>query len=146
MELISQKDGKRQRQEILALKKKSENGVTLDMDAIKVAKRILGIKKPIRIRWSSGKYTNGSHGWDSEINAHTIALSTNKDDAIQMSECLWHELTHARQAEQCGNPAMFYSRRFYKKYGYTGKSYWNNPYEVEARNVAADNRDNMLCH
>lgn len=116
-------------------------GVFLDYGAIADAIRD-SLELRLYIRWAPGgnrrtqqrQYTYGTHRIKSdELGAyHSICLSVNTPLEI-VNTTLWHELTHAVQAEKCGTPKAFY-RDHYCKYGVTPGSaaYDNNPYEIQA--------------
>ncbi len=75
----------------------------LDESALAEASEYLGLKLPIRVRYSSragnvrGNYRLGRS--TSGPNFHNIMLKT-YIGAEQASKTLWHELTHAMQAER----------------------------------------------
>lgn len=95
----------------------------------------LEINNPVVIKWSSGRYRMGCHRYKkSNGRYHSITISRYLYEE-DVTETLWHELTHARQTEKCGEPELFYAK-YYKQYGVSGEAYRNNPYEIEARRVA----------
>lgn len=110
-------------------------GVTLDREKVLEAKKFLGVKLPVIVKWSSGKWTYGCHRF-LEGGNHSITISRYRLEH-DVTNTLWHELCHAKQAEECGEPWDFYTK-FYKPYGISGNVYWQNPYEVEARRVGAE--------
>ena len=114
-------------------------GFTIDRAALKDACDLLGLKVPVRIRFSSkvgrtlGNYRGMSKGY------HDIMLKSYRT-AEQASSTLWHELTHAMQAERAGGH-VGWQAELAKSYG----KYKRCPLEIEARQMQATMADVMLC-
>lgn len=114
--------------------RKNRAGAAPDMWAIEDAVEHLGIKKPIRMRWTSGDRRHGTYRCEHVYGTdggerHNITLSTHLD-AKQLSKTLWHELTHAQQNERLGRKE--YNSQ-YRQEGYSGERYRRNKFEIEAR-------------
>lgn len=110
------------------------------LDAIKTAKRILGLEWEVQVRITDFHPilgTNGANGVyyvgdDSEV--HDIRLIECMHP-IDASLVLWHELRHAAQAELIGSRMEFYARYLAerKRFGNsTWQQYVSNPFEAEA--------------
>jgi hypothetical protein len=94
--------------------------LVIDYDALRVAESDLGLTLPARVTWEKlrarqpnatvlGRY----NGIDVFHPMHRIALNPNAR-AARCNATLWHELTHALQAERLGGYARFdseYSRQ-----------------------------------
>lgn len=130
-------------------------GWIVDMGDLKIQAREMGIEMKIRIRYTSAKYTLGTHRVKRDENGklfHSITLDQNKkiDSA---NETLWHEMQHCLDAEIFGcsqsakarglSVANFY-RYAYAPRGTSGDRYRNNIYEVRARGRSAKNGHIMI--
>lgn len=109
----------------------------LDKAECLAAKRFFGLKWPVSIRYDNrkGDYSElwGCHRvrYKDGKPYHKITIKRYLSPEVA-SAVLWHELTHAMQAEELGDKV------FHKLYhSYSGSSfsqnYLNNPFEVEAR-------------
>lgn len=116
-------------------------GFRVDQQALRVAIELLGLKLPVKVRFNSrvgstmGNYRfRGTH--------HDIMLKS-YHDAAQASSTLWHELTHAMQAERSGGTMETWAsfNRDQKRYTYRSR-----PIEVEARQMSRDMSDCPLCY
>lgn len=123
----------------------AQAGWSLDFDKIDKALDFLNIESYVRIQFINTNWIGGSH--NDQNNIHTIKISQLQDIDIA-NEVLWHELIHAKQAED-------YSREFYtdlsefsKLYhaatDAAGRSYRRNVYELEANVLAAKYSKVML--
>jgi hypothetical protein len=107
---------------------------------VREAMQQLGIRSdcPIVVKMTGGCRTLGTTRYDSR-QGYIITVS---HKSPSMSNTLWHELTHVKQAEDFGGWASFlreYGR--YSTVARQGQSHYSNkyranPYEVEARTVA----------
>jgi len=116
-------------------------GFTVNRQAVDDAAALLGLKLPVRIRFNSrvGR-TNGNYRFKGDH--HDIMLKSYRTPE-QASDTLWHELTHALQAERDGraDEAVWADvRRSQAHY-----SYLIRPIEVEARKMSALMKDCPLC-
>ncbi len=125
------------------IENRNAGGYRLDQRAINEAIDYLGLKLPVRVRFSSragsvrGNYRLGRSM--AGPNFHNIMLKT-YIGAEQASKTLWHELTHAMQAEReilaagqaLTDPAGKLTWQHADARG-RGRSYKNKPIEVEAR-------------
>ena len=120
------------------------------------ARRELGIKAPVSVRLTSyprsnlrGRYVALKDG------RHRISVSRGLG-AAEASEVIWHELAHARQAEELGGDEAF-DRQWWMEAGRAGvtreqvrngtpppKLYDSMPLESEAVEVANENWRRML--
>lgn len=111
----------------------------------------LQIELPVLICYSGGKgYTYGTHHISKHNgqNYHRITLYQDQP-TDKANESLWHELAHAMQAEKWANATGQCIDRFYRdsyrhNRGEWGASYWNNYYEIEARKIADNHKDEFL--
>lgn len=111
----------------------------LNKDDCRIAKHILGVEWPVRIKYDSrqGYYTErlGVHRTKADGKGgyfHQIMIKTYLTP-LEASKVLWHELTHAAQAERLGVNEFARQYRMYSGTGSFGAAYRNNPFEVEAR-------------
>lgn len=125
---------------------KARAGWYLDQDAILAAMDRLDIKKLVKIRFTAARQRVGTHyAW---IDHHRIMIS--QDDSVnEASNTLWHELTHAMQAEAfttiTGRPMnKFYREAYQLAKGSWGASYKDNKFEIQAREIADLNSHNLL--
>lgn len=128
-------------------------GWYIDHEAFDRTTKELEITYPIRVRYSGGRYTYGTHyaretktglmlsptEWEYEQH-HVIVLLQNRpiDEA---NETLWHELRHAMQSEHhaATNPGKRITH-FYREEYLDGRPYIHKTYEVDARNFASANK------
>jgi hypothetical protein len=103
------------------------------------AKQELGIQLPVVVKIR--RYlNNGTAGLHNFIDGkHYIAVFDFRS-VVPMSETLWHELSHAAQAEkfskETGEPVSRFYDLYLKSPGSLGAEYLHNPFEIEARQVA----------
>jgi hypothetical protein len=127
------------RKKAMAEQAASVGGFVIDHAAVRDACELLGISKPVKIRFNSRLgSTNGNYRFREGY--HDIMLKSYRT-AEQATETLWHELCHAMQAERAGDEIAWdavlreqhrtpYSRRLI---------------EVEARQMATDMADIPLA-
>lgn len=128
-------------------------GWKIDHEVFDRITKELGIELDIKVRYSGGRYTYGTHyikhnafrrkTIPSPIPVgyyHQIVLLQNRpiDEA---NETLWHELRHAMQAEAYAkkNPHKTVAH-FYRDEYLDGRPYIHKVYEVDARDFAAQNK------
>lgn len=122
-------------------------GWVLDQDAIIRAMDLLEIELPVHIRFMTGKYRRGSIQNTGDNTRHKMTIDQNKP-IESANRTLWHELTHAMQAERYSRKTGRSITEWFYDYTYNrgphGETYWLNGYEVEARQVAQDHKDDLL--
>jgi hypothetical protein len=94
-----------------------------DLDAVREAADVLGVTWDIGLGLTEGRYTIGCARV--KCGVHSITISRLRG-AEQASQTLWHELTHAAQAER------YTGQNFMSIYRGAGP-YAANRFEVEAR-------------
>lgn len=118
---------------------KSGGGFTVDQAALNRAIQTLGLRLPVRIRFNSRVgSTNGNYRFMGGY--HNIMLKSYRT-AEQASETLWHELTHAMQAERAGGTLEAWAKEQRKSRG----KYQACPREIEARQMSRQMSDVRLC-
>lgn len=114
----------------------------IDREALAAAIELLDIKLPVKIRFNSrvGK-TAGNYRFH-ECGYHDIMLKTYRT-AAEASATLWHELTHAMQAErfQRANPHLPPRTAWLAQLEQSHGKYRACPMEIEANRMAADTDD-----
>lgn len=112
-------------------RKPSLGGYRVSAAAVQNAVHEFGLSWPVVIKFSQGRRRLGAHRVKvaGGTFVHSITVTTYFREASDMSGTIWHELTHARQAEQLGLPQF---RASYKREQAT-VGYRNNRFEVEAR-------------
>lgn len=107
---------------------------------IEECKRIcdeLGLRQPVEIRYTAGKYTYGAHYPRKRYHRVTLSQDRNLQESINT---LLHELRHCKQAEDWSARTGNNIQEFWKEeghgIGYHGKGYETNVYEVDARGFA----------
>lgn len=131
----------------------ARGGWVIDPTAMEVALDELSIERFVNVRYTDGRRIVGRHGPRyyrypdfggprPGIFYHRIKLS---QDAPFERACLtiWHELAHARQAENFVRRTgylmtMFYNVAYKEGRGPWGASYRENIYEEEARMIATN--------
>jgi hypothetical protein len=118
---------------------KAAGGFVIDRQALADACDLLGLKLPVKIRYNARVgTTNGNYqlraGW------HDIMLKS-YHTAEQASSTLWHELTHAMQAERAGDFAAWRQVRAEQ----ARYSYRIRPIEREACAMSDTMADVLLC-
>lgn len=113
----------------------SGGGWTIDEEAVKQAAELLGVKRPVKVRTHAR--VGGTHGnyrlrnRRPEQPYHDIMVKSYLSPS-QASETLWHELTHASQADRCDTPEAWEAfSRNQRRYPYRVR-----PIEVEARETS----------
>lgn len=120
-------------------KTRTGGGFVINKAALADAIELLGLKLPVKVRTHARVGdTNGNYrlrdGW------HDIMLKSYHTPE-QASSTLWHELTHAMQAERAGGKDEWRSvRNEQRRY-----SYRIRPIEVEAREMSEAMADIPLC-
>lgn len=116
----------------------AQSGWSLDFDKIDKALDFLHIDNCVRIRFSTSIYTMGE--LDGSEDSHVVMLSQSWD-VDTANNTLWHELIHAKQAEDYSRQNRVALSEFMKVYsasmGPRGQAYNGNPYEIEANALAA---------
>jgi hypothetical protein len=114
------------------------DGWSLDFDRIDKALDFLGIENYVKIRFSTSIWKIGQH--EESEDYHTVTLSRELD-ADTANNTLWHELIHAKQAEdysrQNGVVLTEFSKAYSAARGPIGQVYKGNIYEIEANALAA---------
>ena len=97
----------------------------INVRSIKIAARLLGIERDIKIRTTRGYRRIGCHRLRDGQHYITFSTSQNPED---QSKTLWHELTHAAQVDQLGRD------EYYKRYRMQQRSvgYKENALEKQA--------------
>lgn len=126
----------------------SKHKWNFDQTAINEAAEHLGLTFPVKVVGKRGKrgstigYYKGIHPWSGEW-VHEISVDRHLS-AQEVSQTIWHELTHAQQTERyLGDDACFMAYgRFVRDYEAAGggnvnsrkglKKYMANEFEVEA--------------
>lgn len=118
--------------------KANGGGWRVDRAALRDACDLLGLKLPVSIRFNSrvGR-TNGNYRFTGT--SHDIMLKSYRT-AEQASATLWHELTHALQAERAGSTTAWQGVLADSR----GK-YQRCPLEIEARAMSRTMSDVPLC-
>lgn len=120
---------------------KAEGGFRIDRQALADAIDLLGLKLPVKIRFNS-RVGRQNGNYRLRNGHHDIMLKSYRTPQ-QASDTLWHELTHALQAERDGHGSVSVwadVRRAQASIPYLSK-----PLEVEARQMSATMRDCPLC-
>lgn len=118
---------------------KAVGGFRLNHAAIRDACELLGVKMPVAIKFN-GRVgaTHGNHRFTGS--SHRIMVKSYLT-VQQASETLWHELTHALQAERdCGSRAAWVAQHSEQR----RYSYQRRPIEIEARKMSEDMADLLL--
>lgn len=121
-------------------------GFQIDARALKQAIALLGLKVPVKVRQHSRVgNTHGNYRFRASTAAkpqhHDIMLKSYLTPA-EASHTLWHELTHALQAERCGS-LLGWAAESRKQRSY---SYHFRPVEIEANRMADKMSDHVLCY
>lgn len=120
------------RKQARAREVKAKGGFRINRSALEQAKFIMGLKLPVKIRYNNRVGdTNGNYEFHGTY--HDVMLKRYHTPE-QATRTLWHELTHAQQAERCGDLEIW--ERFRK--AQRRFSYQRRPMEIEARNMSAN--------
>lgn len=111
-------------------------GFTVTQSALADAIDLLDLKLPVKIRYN-GRYGATAGNYRFAGGHHDIMLKSYLTPE-QASSTLWHELTHAMQAERVG--ATIGAWADYRR-GQKGTTYYNKPMEREARAMSATMKD-----
>jgi hypothetical protein len=117
----------------------ASTGFVIDNAVLDDAKDLLGLQKPVKIRFNNRVGgTLGNHRFRLD-GYHDIMLKRYLS-ADRANKTLWHELTHAMQAERSGdyNDWVIFSKAQRKI------SYDKRPIEIEAREMADQMKDIKL--
>jgi hypothetical protein len=103
-----------------------------DFDAIRDVANELGVRWPIRVGCAeyARNRKQGLHSCERDRAPHVITIGRTLDSA-DASRMLWHELTHAAQAERLGVDE--FDRQYKAAGGHKGAGYRHNHFEREAR-------------
>jgi hypothetical protein len=116
------------------------------MVEIAIAVKELNIAKDVIIAFNNRlafKSTAGNHTYKAAEECHVIKLNGYLS-INSASDTLWHELTHAMQAERYAIMNDSLIELFDTHYQNVNGNYWTNDYEIEARRIAFENRERML--
>jgi hypothetical protein len=121
-------------------------GFRIDQGALRDACELLGIRLPVRVRYHSRVGgCLGNHRLRAEKRGdghwHDIMLKSYLS-AEKASRALWHELTHAAQAERAGGTLADWAREHRRQVAY---SYSVRPIEREARDMEVTMADVPLA-
>lgn len=138
-------------QELLAVSvppQVAKAGWIFDAKAIVTAKQHLSIDYPVRFRFITGKHRYGTHYARIIPDEHHLITVDQNHELHEANRTIWHELAHAAQSEtfarETGKTHNLFYKTWYQPQGQTGNAYWNNVFEVDARQVAQDNQYTML--
>lgn len=107
------------------------------------AVEVLELELPVRVRWANGRTRRGSARF--RDGQHCITLSTYLT-AKQVTKTLWHELCHCAQRERADCPPEEWYHHYMRATPFRGYAgYLENPYEVEARELADLMEDEELA-
>lgn len=113
----------------------------IDYPALREACSLLDIDLPVKVRLHSKVgNTHANHRFNGTF--HNIMLKSYLT-AAEASSALWHELTHAMQAERAGGTKEAWNA--YRAKNGSG-NYHRRPIEVEARQMQADMADIPLTY
>lgn len=136
--LSVQKGDYRKQQRVAATK--AAGGFTIDRKALAAAIEQLGLKLPVKIRYNAR--VGGTQGnYRLRNGNHDIMLKSYLTPE-QASSTLWHELTHAMQAERVGGTSEVWNSYSLEQRRY---SYSIRPIEIEARQMSKIMADVPLC-
>lgn len=123
-----------------AAAKRAAGGFTIDRKALAVAIELLELKMPVKIRYNA-RVGNTMGNYRFRNGVHDIMLKSYLAPE-QASSTLWHELTHAMQAERAGGTIDTWNSFAGEQRRYT---YAHRPIEIEARQMSKDKADVPLC-
>ncbi len=110
----------------------------VDPEALKAACDLLGLRLPVKVRFNARQGATAGN-YRHKGTYHDIMLKSYRT-AEQASETLWHELTHAMQAERAGDQWAWNSvANDQRRYPYSRR-----PIEIEAREIAGAYADILL--
>lgn len=118
------------RKQAHAREREATGGFHIDRAALKEAQRILGLKLPVKVRLH-GRHgqTDGNHQFKGAWHNIMLKRYLTPEEA---TEALWHELTHALQAERQGTKTKWTAHSSnQRRYAYRIR-----PIEIEARQMA----------
>lgn len=117
-----------------------DSGFNIMQDALKAAQKELGLVLPVKIRFNARQgRTNGNYRFNTTH--HDIMIKSYLSPE-QASSTLWHELTHAMQAERVGGTKSVWADFLKDQSSY---SYKNRPIEIEANKMSRAKKDSPLC-
>ncbi len=120
---------------------KPQGGYRVDAEALKAAIELLGLKLPVKVRHNSRVGSTRGNYRITKDGTHDIMVKSYLTPE-QASSTLWHELTHAMQAERAGANWTAWGRAIndQKRWPYSRR-----PIEIEAQQMSADMADLPLC-
>lgn len=128
------------RKEARAAEQKASGGFTVDRVALAAAIKQLGITMPVKLRFNAR--VGGTQGnYRFRNGTHDIMLKSYHTPE-QASSTLWHELTHAMQAERAGGTQETWNSFAREQRRYT---YNRRPIEIEARQMSEAMAHVPLC-
>lgn len=122
-----------------AAKAKIQGGFRIDQNALKDAIDLLGLKLPVKVRFHA-RHGNTQGNYRLRDGWHDIMLKSYHTPE-QASSTLWHELTHAMQAERAGDKTAW--RKVIADQAVY--AYGRRPVEVEANEMSETMNDVLLC-
>jgi hypothetical protein len=118
----------------------ADSGFTVDQTALRDAIDLLGLKLPVKLRYHSRPGGTGANYRLHRAGHHNIMVKSYLTPA-QASEALWHELTHALQAERAGGTTEAWQKVLVAHKG----RYKRCPLEIEARQMSETMKDCPLA-
>jgi hypothetical protein len=122
-------------------------GWQIDSLALANACEQLGIIHPVRVRFQSGIFRWGTH-YSRCTNGeywHRICINQRLTSLDNANQTMWHELTHAAQAEEFSRETGKPITKWHEWYdhwlakGEWGNTYRGNKFEIAANKAAKDN-------
>lgn len=128
-----------------SVEKESRAGWRIDALELAKACEFLELKGNVKIRFTSGRITHGTHRVVREVKngwLHVITLSQIWT-AEEANSSLWHELVHCWQAEKWAIVRKKHPKDFDEAYKKAGP-YATNKWELHAEQVAQEQKGWML--
>lgn len=122
----------------------SKMGWHLNVPAIERAINQLDIERDVIVTFDPRlrrRGLAGLHRYSQSADCHVVLVDETRSADVA-NGALWHELTHAMQAERYAKLNQMAIADFSKTYDNNNINYWNNPYEIEARRIALQNQKN----
>jgi hypothetical protein len=129
-----------------SVSKEARAGWSINAMELAKAREFLELTGNIKIRFTSGRATTGTHRVVAETDGswfHVITLSQLWPKE-QANEDLWHELAHAWQAEKWAIVKERHPKEYYRLAYKKGGPYETNRWEVHANEVAEQQKGWML--
>lgn len=115
-------------------------GFKIIQSALKTAQEELGLTIPVKVRFNARQgNTNGNYRFRGTHHDIMVKSYLTPEEA---SSTLWHELTHAMQAERCGGTTETWTKVHREQRNWT---YRQRPIEIEANAMSAAKADVLLC-